>query len=404
MIKVALNLCSLVLAVFLTTQALSNTISNNEISISYTVSGKNITSKEIKLWERQLLTITINIKSDEEFSYIKELDDSIDGYKLESASQSMKVPGKDYFSKQLVIYLWPNNPGTHSLILKPVRLFLSGRTIKIINIPEITLDVQSLPSYLPPGFPVGRIQLGISFNSTSFFPYVFIKDQISSARYHVVSNGIHPDFIPAYFRYLKADSMTTLQSREINTGINNDEEYTISQIHEIPFVTTSNALVSVNEIKVSYFDPVESKIISHKTGSKKILSVNWFIYVLFNIWLLVLIAWTLKKLYLLFSFVLSRRRLWRAIIVAGDRQELTAALLRLLPISTIRKNDMSREAPIDLSCWSNLWRITALSPVVAQLNQINYASTAEYRLDGVKTSITRLLKENENLVFYLAVK
>jgi len=402
-IRITLKLCCLVLGVFLTTQVTAKAFSENDVAISYTVSGKNIDSNNIKLWRRQLLTITISINTDEEFSYIKQIDNSIDGFKLVSANQSIKAPGENYFTKKLLIYLWPKKPGAHSILLKPVKLFLSGRAIKIINIPELTLDVKALPSYLPPGFPVGHIELDISYNSTSLLPFIFIKDQISSAHYQLISKGLHPDFIPAYFQYLKADSLTTLQSREIKTSISSDNKFTFTQTHETPFVTNRNGLISVNDIKISYFDPVESKIVSFKTGSNKLLSVNGSFYILIIILLLVLMVWILKQVYLLLRFIRMRRCLWQAIIDAENQHELTSALLRFLPISTIRKNHIKQNAPIDLTNWCSNWQITALSPVVSELNQLNYAPAAECTLDDIKKSFIDLLKQNESFVFYLAI-
>jgi len=376
----------------------------NEITIRHIVADKGIETEELVLWQRQLLTIEVSITTEEEFAYFKQLDISRDGFKIESIIHSKKSPAENKFIKQLYIFIWPQNPGKHTLKLGSANLFLSGRSIKQITIPELTFLTRPLPSYIPPGIPVGIINLSVSYKSTDIFPYFFINDQISSAIYQLESKGIAENFLPDYHRSLNSDSITVLQSRKIKTTADNDTENSLTQEYETPFVTKSNGIIDINELKVVYFDPYQSKLVSYKTGSKRLLSFHWLIRSIIIVLFVIIVFWLLIKLRLLTLFVLHRRDLWKDILLSNEATTLASSLARLRPLSINCLKDIDHKAPVDLSDWAGNWQIEKLTIAIAQLNYLNYAPTTENTLDSIKNEIIQQLKHYEYPIFYLGVK
>ena len=374
-------------------------IADSSLQVQYAISGRVTDASRLILWQRELLTVTVSIRTKEEFSYIKPINYDNKNYKIETHVSTKTIRGNNDFIKTMHIFIWPHEPGQQSLILKDIELVLSGRVINKYSLPSLSMDIKPLPEYLPPNLPVGQIDLNVALNNQSLIPFIFLKDNISFATIQVNSRGIHPDLIPLYSNLELSDNITLLDSKIIENR-QLDNSFQVEQMFEIPFVTTSTGLIPVSDIKLIYFDPVKSKITTRTIESARLISLNAYTRLVILSVLLYIAFSLVTKLKHWLLMIRQRRNIWREILHCTTPGSFSKSIIKLLPHHTFAREHKYKGYAVDLSDWSQKWGSERLLKTTSYLNQINYAADNTRQFEDVKIELINHLKQLEWFIYY----
>jgi len=366
--------------------------SDNAIDISYYKSGVQVSSSSIDVWQRELITINIEISSEDEFSYLKASEFSRDTYIIETrVLPAIALSGKKRFKKRLRIFIWPMQAGDDSLEMPDIELWLSGRVIKSFKSKPLYLTVKSLPDYLPPGFPVGSILHEGRFISDSTFPYLLTPDNLAYYQLKTNTTGIHPSMLIDYSVYLKSTAISRLAVSEVTEKFQNDLNYSYSRSQLIPVLPRLSGVYSFNEFKVIYFDAINEKIDSYQFNGAYAVVLN-IVFKFIGLSLIFILFFYLFKM--LNSFIIctnSRRQLWNQIRQSDKSVEL-ARLIRLLqPSVRPCSNVVLVHDNLSLKQWAKGWNDDQLSLSVEDLNRNIFSDKHEQNFDAIKSSIIHRL-------------
>jgi len=367
-------------------------LSDSAIDVSYYKSGIQVRSSHFNVWQRELITINIEIETDDEFSYLKESGFRRDNYVIETrVLPAVALSGKKRFQKRLRIFIWPMQPGDDSVEIPDIELWLSGRVIKSFKSQPLYLTVKSLPDYLPPGFPVGSISHADHFFFDSLFPYLLKPDNLANYRLETITTGIHPSMLADYSVYLKNAAMSRLAASEVTEKFQYDLNYSYSRSQLIPVLPRVSGLYSFNEFKVLFFDAIEGKVNSYQFNGSYAVVLNtvFKLIILFLIFILVFYLFNKLKHFTLSAY--SRRQLWKQLRQSDNPIEL-ARLLRLLQPSVDSYSESNRvNNNLSLKQWAGGWDDEQLSQNIAALNRQNFSDKQDQGFDVIKSSIIQRL-------------
>lgn len=391
------------IALFLSYSTLlsSKAVPAEEFNVTNFQHGKETTTSAITLWQRELLTIRIEILTSEEFAYLKadNWENRSFVFDKEPAS-SVKYHINNLFKKSIILNLWPVNAGQQSVELPVISLMLSGRAIQQIKIEPLSLQVKHLPDYLPPGFPVGTISLSDRYDSNAFLPFIFLTDNLASYQLKINTTGLHADFIPDYSKYLRDSDIRLLPVMEKTENHSADIGYVKTQTLTMPVLLNNSGLHSFAPLRVLSFNPATGKIVSAYFSPAKFLSLNVFLHLLLLVLLLASVYWLTKLMVRIKINTVSRRYAWQQICQSQDSHDLSRAL-RQLPAS----HAMLRQLPpqpvnMSLSQWAAGWRNQALSAYISTLNAMIFAETADIPFQQLKHQIIHQLKRLDHWPYY----
>ena len=366
--------------------------SNNAIDVSYFKSGVQVPSSRITIWQRELITINIEINSENEFSYLKESGFSRAAYIIETrVLPTIVLPDKKGFNKRLRIFIWPMHAGNDSVELPDIELWLSGRVIKSFRLKPLYLTVKTLPDYLPPGFPVGSISHEGHFFTDSIFSYLLEPDNIASYQLKTNTTGIHPSMLTDYSVYLKSGVITKLAVSEVTEKFQYDLNYSYSRSQLIPVLPRLSGVYSFNEFKVIYFNALDEKIDSYQFNGSYTVVLN-IIFQLTGLSLIFILFFYLsKRLKRFIIFTSYRRKLWKQIRQSEKPDEL-ARLIRLLqPSVGSCSTAVLVHDNLSLKQWASGWNDDQLLQNVADLNRQNFSDKQDLDFDAIKSSIIHRL-------------
>ncbi|MCK5335799.1 MAG: hypothetical protein KAQ67_06540 [Gammaproteobacteria bacterium] len=379
------------------------TTGESAYNINYYQSGVKTLKPDLNLWQRELLTINLEVSTAEEFSYLKTGKLSAKNYIIESkVIEHSEVIDKGIYKKEMRIYIWPLNHGEQLLKLSDIRLILSGKTIQKIKLPELKLNVKTLPDYLPPGFPVGNIRHSNYVQSGSLLSFLLKPGELSSYTLNTHTTGIHPSLVPDYSNYLKSSDITRLLVSD-SAGVKDfDIQYSFTRTQLIPVVAKSSGINSFNEFRILYFDPLTGKINSFSYHSAMLITLNTIFQ------LIVILSACIILYILLFYFLnlrknfLTRRAVWKSIYYSHDSIELSLAL-RNLPVSYyLFKEPVDTKDNISLNQWALSWLDQTLVSETEQLVCLQFAETTVDNFIEIKENIIKQLKKLDNLLFYIS--
>ena len=381
---------------------------NNEYirhDVTYYQSGKPVTMPDFHLWQRELITINIDIYSSEEFSYLKFEKPALQNYLIDFKVITPPVVSKiNDYKKQLRLYIWPLLAGKQALDLPSIQLILSGRPIKLIELPTLTLDVAGLADYLPPGFPVGKISHNSSYQSSSLIPFILEPENLSSYVLETTSTGIHPSLIPDYSTYLKDSNITRLMSLKETNIKDYDIEYTYHNKQFIPIVAKTSGIHSFNSFKVLYFEPLTGKINSPSYSSALLITLNKLFQIVLVFLVLTLSYKAIHFLLIIKHKILLRRSIWRSIYRANTPRELSSMLRKLEAGSTLLDFSEVCNTNVSVNHWVNSWEDNDLTKEINLLIQLIYTENPMIDFITVKNKIINQLERLDNIVFHAFIK
>lgn len=379
--------------------AISNEYSRHDVT--YYQSGKQMTMPDFHLWQRELITINVDIYSSEEFSYLKfnkpTLKDYLFDFKIIPSPTVDNI--KDY-KKQLRIYIWPLFAGKKVLDLPNISLMLSGRSIKSIKLPTLTLNVTALADYLPPGFPVGKISHNSSYQSNSLIPFILEPGNLSSYVLETTSIGIHPSLIPNYSTYLKAPNITRLVSSKETNIKNYDVVYTYHQTQFIPIVIKTSGIHSFNDFKVQYFEPIAGKISSPMYSAALIVTLNIFFLSVLVILVCIILYKTIRRLLIIKRNILLRRSIWKSIYSSTTPRDLSLIIRQLDVRTNLLNYSVNCNTNVSVKQWAMKWKDKYLTKEINLLVQLIYTETPSVDFITVKNKVINQLERLDSIIFH----
>lgn len=374
----------------------------NEVFIEYNPKNSLNNVTQHHLWQRQLLTVKLDVVTTHEFSYLKTESRKFDHFKIEyKLSKPVKLENKR-FKKSINIYIWPLNEGIHKMVLPTIELFLSARSIQSIHVPEQTFIVKPLPEYLPPGFPVGKIKIDTAYTASSLLPFVLTTNHLASYKIKISSNGLHPDFIPDYANYLTSRDITHLPVSDKKTNLTGSDSFLYSQELSIPIVPKRTGIVSFDTIKISSFDPVDSKIVSYYLKSNHLISINTGIQIALLLVVLLFIYLVIYFLITVLSNLCYRRLIWKRLHQSNSADELSSALMLLTADYSITAKQRNINHCLNLSSWALDWPIENISSYIHDINQLKYSTDKGLSFTEIKSGLLTIMKKHDCFVYYLS--
>ena len=371
-------------------------------SITFYQSGTEVAQSKIDLWQRELLTIKIELSSAEEFSYLKPEAVYNQHYITEHAIlKTPSINNKPPFVKTILIYIWPLEHGYQQMPLPAVDLMLSGRVLKHIKLLPLAIKVKSLPAYLPPGFPVGKLALDSQYRSESLLPFIISPGNLFNYSLNVSSKGLHRSLLPDYSNYLTSHNIQRLGVSETFETFTADSYYSYNTSLRLPAVTTSSGLQRFDSFKIQSFDPASGKIVSADFNARWLISVP--IILQLSLFLIVLSA--IYKLFFFFKAVnnkiLYRRHLWADVFNSQDAASLSHAIRKLQPdYRWLNTQTHDHGAHQSLSQWARSWHNPALSISAVGLDKLRFSNSTAGDFLEIKAGLIKHLKSDEQCIFY----
>ena len=373
-----------------------------ESDIGYYKNNKVMSSEKIQLWQRQLLSVNLRVTTSEEFSFLTVEKLNNPSFVMEHYTDGKTHNNdKGFFVKNITLYIWPVKTGNLVLNLPEINLMSGGRSIRTFQIPEKLITVSTLPEYLPPGFPVGKVSFSSDYEVNSFFPFFVTPGKLARFTLTAHTSGIHNAFIPTYSNYLESEDITQLKSDTTLSVVKNDKVFSLEKEFSSPIVIDSSGLYRFKPIKVLSFDPEKEKVISFYYQPDTLFTLNIAAQFILLIILLVLLHQILNRILRAIKNIIIRRQIWKNIILSEDILALSTALRSLPPyFNLFDTNTFKMRQNTGLERWAEQWDSDELSSSVSQLNKLIFSESSGEDFDNTKNQLIVNLKKYEHFIFY----
>lgn len=264
---------------------------NKTLSLSSQISATTV-------WERQQIIVLVEISTSQKFARLEIENSQISGLKVMpiKASREWVQTDNDLESKLRTGWIiFPLIAGKHIIELPPIKYVLNGVTERQFYLPMLSLDIKSLPPYIPPTIPVGKVELATSLPSHFFNT----TDELMNWKVTLRSNVLAPQWLPAVLRQIKTNDTINFSDAESTRTLEATFDGILGKVeHNIPFKVNSSGLISMPALRIQYFDPSSGRLVSATHESKSILVISpiWLaILTIAFAGLIVFTGWALVK-------------------------------------------------------------------------------------------------------------
>jgi len=158
--------------------------------------------------------------------------------------------------------------------MPPVEYRQSGRTQRTYFSPKQKMQIKSLPPYIPPTMPVGKVNVSSTLRSEKLLS----PSDLSYWDLKLSGYGVSPSWIPPVMRQVKSGSDIQFfpKDSKSDSTIRNGTLQT-QLVHHIPFKPLVSGRLSLPSIRFQYFDPGSGKIITatHHPQQAFVLGSVW---------------------------------------------------------------------------------------------------------------------------------
>jgi hypothetical protein len=277
---------------------------------------RNIRISSSRPWERQQVVIEVEIETVDAFASLASEDLTIAGFEVFSipvSSEKIMRNTVDYSVMRLGWVLFPLSSGQHRVDVPPVRYLNSGRVERTYYFPEQEINVQALPTYIPPTMPVGKITITSRLESDKLI-------QPGVLRYWnivLTGEGVSTSWIPAVVRQIKSGN--DIDILPIKTQRSNwvSRDRLLGQVtHQVPFKATVNGRLDLPKLRFQYFDPTNGRIMTDTHQAHSVLALGMVTrFVIAGLGILSLF-WPGQYFYRRYSLFRQRRRLRQRAVTA----------------------------------------------------------------------------------------
>jgi len=339
----------------LTIPGLSINSAQSQKKIIHVKQGKNsdpkVSFSTISPYERQQLIIHVAVISTDSSARlsIKE-GTNIDGFESTPLNFKRIKNTNGTYLLQIGWGLSAIKSGVLKLELPPITYSVSGVSRKQFYLPIKKLGVKTLPSYLPPTIPVGKVTIKSESVNTNML-------QPNSLSYWNLSiNGAFNNAynLPPVLRQIKSNKKVRFLpiNSERNTEATDSTLFSTVN-YSIPFKALQSGFVTLPKIEIQYFDTNDAKLktIIHHSEDVFVLSVIWRSFL------------SLAIIFILFYIGRKIYEIWqRHIYSHHKRAQAIEKLHDNMNIKEIRESiTLIAEAEywpanITISQWANLWK------------------------------------------------
>lgn len=285
--------------------------------------------------------------------------------------------------------------GAQILNLPAIEYTVSGVSRRKFFLPPININAKSLPSYLPPTIPIGKIAI----ESNTANDAIFNSSSISYLKIKLVGNINSSYKLPPILRQLKSNSQIkfypAITTRTFKNTIN---RLTSVVNHSIPFKPLKSGFITFPKLKLQYFDPSNGKIttLTHEINSIYTLSVFWKMVCGFI--LILIVIYSFKQLYKKwceFNFSKTKREKALQVLQEYKIESIREALKLLTEAEHWKEN-------ITISQWGENWKekyhvTNNFDAFIEQLSYCFYSTSEECKTKELSAQLTLLIKNMNTL-------
>lgn len=188
--------------------------------------------------------------------------------------------------------IFPLAPGKMKITLPPVELIRDGVTTHRFYNAPFELNVQALPLYIPATIPVGRIEL----SSAHTIKYL-LQNNLDEYKLSLTGQNMLLTNLPDITSQITSNRSIRVYPETTNTTQTNTHKGIVSQINYIiPIKALKQGYSGLDDIRLTYFDPVSGTLKVYNQSNLILLSINTWLAWLFTILIFTLVIYVLFKL------------------------------------------------------------------------------------------------------------
>ncbi len=303
-------------------------------------------------WQRQQVIVTLGVVTPQSFAQLQPneaRDENIEVLALPAQRSTLVAAGSsEYLLRQSWAVIF-HRPGKQHLTLPGVAYYHSGVSHHTFYLPEISIEVQSLPGYLPPNIPVGKVN--VEYQLPTWWDVR--SGVLHQLQIRLTGVGIHPDELPAVMRVFQSNPDTTYFPADSNRSMSLGPQGLLATVvHDIPYTYTGTGMFKPPRLEWRYFDPVMGKLVAQFAELPWRLNLAWFWLwsgILMCAWAVFLLVRRLKHgIRYLVRYYTLMRRFHFAVSQVSSTQDLRTTL-------NIFSEAKHWPLNMNLTVWGDVW-------------------------------------------------
>lgn len=324
-------------------------------------------------WQRQQVVVDYRITTPDRFASLQ-----IDQTQIPYIENTDIPASQTHSDKGIIIEggwaISALQAGPQIVELPPVQYWLGGVVERVFYLPLIKLDVRSLPSYVPPLMPVGKVSIRSSITPDGM---LLTGD---SANWEIIleGNSLTPHALPAVLRQLGSTASISIGSAESSRSSQPDLIGSHGTVkHQIPVIAIASGYLELPALHVQYFDPQTGRLVSitHNPAQPFAIAMYWAVLlIVLSLSLLVLVtAWGWRHYQSIRQYIDHCKQAMAAVGAADNPVGLRA---------TLKDYALARRWPTNTSLgqWLNHWQLQ--HPLLSARDVIEDLARACYQTDN----------------------
>jgi hypothetical protein len=271
---------------------------NNTVHLArkYQVDGKPVHLKVLissqQAWQREHIRVTVEVRSTEKFFSISTDSEKVTGFDVLTSPvirATTRINGKPRYVRRMSWHLNSLLAGTHAIELPAVRYNSGGRVKQLIRLPRLRFHVSSLPRYIPPLMPVGKIEVKAALDSDYVNP-----GKLGFLRLTIKSAGIQARQLPGLQKYLVSNSELVFLPAEVRKQNSATVDLINGSVtYRVPFKTRRSGSIHLPRLELQYFDPDTGVIRKYQYALPPVFGLAWYwrtLAALLALWLLAVVV------------------------------------------------------------------------------------------------------------------
>ena len=309
-----------------------------------------------KPWQRQQILFTVTVRTPELFATLHAAElprqTNRDSLTLPVVNNRITTQAGEINEIKTGWVIYPNQSGKQLLEIPTIQYQVSGLTARTYYLPPISLDVRSLPPYLPPTIPVGEVKIDTSMASAG----VQQPDLLQYFSLTLTSETVLPHSFPALIRQIQSDSRLQVYPATIERNTQADFAGVHSTVrYQVPFKVLKNGRYSLPDLQFQYFDPASGRLknVNYPLNAHWALSrpLRYSLLLIFTVLVLSISYFLAQRIKRYLRYQAQRKHALQLIHAAKDAQHLRSAM-RVLATAEAWPNNLS------LTEWQRQWRAT----------------------------------------------
>ena len=334
-------------------------------------------------WQREQLLVTVHVSTPDKFARLEIADEQDPDYEIRTIPATKETrAGTTRLGSGWIIF--PLQSGLQSISLPPVLYPLQGTVERRFYLPDIQLNVKSLPRYIPPLMPVGQVFIESEIDTGH--PLTTGQTYDWNIRLH--SPALLSHFLPPVLRQIGATNTTRfLAARSKRSEDVSHRGSHAEVVHTVPFQPLRTGPLRLPELRGQYFDPVAGRgeVAEYQPPQKWSIALYWKLLLGAGLLLAVVLLTRAGRRYWL-CWRMRRGYMREAIEYIGaattDRQ-----LRQALHLIARAEN---WPANLSIKKWNEYWNRQYSPPATSVMESLSIACYARGGTDTVENRVALL--------------